>query len=183
VSASLTLIGFVPLLGDAATGIFRAADKGVGAVGGLLKFGKGADAVADVEAVARMQAGRHFDKARALEYPANQVRVEKPGGGYTVLDSYNEFLGEIVSRKHTQLADIQEQSAMRYIRELPQKYPRGATVLDVPLNRRAGIAGEKLRGRHYLEVPVQRGPIPRRVLDYATSRDVFIRDVAGRIYN
>jgi hypothetical protein len=110
------------------------------------------------------------------------VRVEKPGGGYTVLDSYNEFLGEIVSRKHTQLADIQEQSAMRYIRELPKKYSAGARIQDVPSNRQTGIAGRLLEGTYFLEIPVQRGPIPQRVLDYAKKMNVRIRDVSGYIY-
>jgi len=110
------------------------------------------------------------------------VRIEQLGGGYTVLDSYNPDLGEIVLRKHTQLADIQEQSAMRYIRELPNKYPAGVRILDVPNARKAGIAGRKLEGTYFLEVPVQNAPIPQRLPDYADRHKVTIRDIAGREY-
>jgi RHS repeat-associated protein len=182
VSATFTAIGFVPLFGDAVTGVYRAADKGLDGAGALLKSGKKAGAVAEVDAVLNMHAGRQFDRVRSLEYPANQVRVDKPGGGYTVLDSYNPELGEIVSRKHTQFANIQEETAMKYIRELPNKYPRGARIQDVPNAREAGIAGDELQGIYYLEVPVQDAPIPQRVLDFAERHKVTIRDISGREY-
>jgi RHS repeat-associated protein len=135
------------------------------------------------DAVENMRRGREFDKARESAYPFREVLVEGTGGRRHRLDSYNPYLGEIVSRKHTQLADITEKSAKGYIAELTQKYPRGAAIADVPSNRAEGIAGEQLRGQYFLEVPVQRTPVPQAVLEYATSRGVFIRDITGRRYN
>lgn len=35
----------------------------------------------------------------------------------------------------------------------------------------------------YLEVPVQKKPIPKTILDHATEKKVFIRDIDGKIYN
>ena len=63
-----------------------------------------------------------------------------------------------------------------------QEYPRGAVIADVPSNRAMGIAGEILKGKYYLEVPIQKKPIPQNVLDYAKRKDVFIRDITGRAY-
>lgn len=129
-----------------------------------------------------MRAGREFDKARDAAYPYREIHIEGSGGKRYRLDSYNPRTGEIVSRKHTQLSAVQEETAMRYIREIPSKYPRNAVIADVPRMRKAGIAGEPLRGNYFLEVPVQRAPIPPRVLDYAELRKVTIRDISGYEY-
>jgi hypothetical protein len=128
----------------------------------------------------RLVAGRAFDASRAGAYPYNQVYLNKPGGGYTRLDSYNPEVGEIVSRKFTQLAAVQERTALRYINEIPRKYPVGASIANVPSI--GALSGGALRGRHFLEVPVQRAPIPGNVLDYAAQLNVIIRSVSGRIY-
>lgn len=69
---------------------------------------------------------------------------------------------------------------MRYIGELPMRYPRGATIANVPSS--GALAGRRLAGLYYLEVPVQRAPIPQNVLDYARQMRVNIRDVTGNIY-
>lgn len=98
------------------------------------------------------------------------------------MDSYNEELGEIVSRKLTQLTEVQEATAMKYIREIVRKYPRGAVIADVPSTRRMGLAGKKLEGAYFLEVPVQRAPVSQRILDYARKYRVTIRDIAGHEY-
>lgn len=77
---------------------------------------------------------------------------------------------------------VTENTARGYIRELPRKYARGATIADVPRARETGIAGEALGGRYFLEVPVQRAPVPQSILDYAKRHKVTIRDIAGREY-
>ncbi len=133
-------------------------------------------------ALRRMRAGQDFDKARASAYPHNEVYINGLKDRSFRLDSYNEELGEIVSRKFTQLAEVQEATAMKYIREIVRKYPRGAVIADVPSTRRMGLAGKKLEGAYYLEVPVQRGPVSQKVLDYAEKWDVTIRDVTGRTH-
>ena len=48
--------------------------------------------------------------------------------------------------------------------------------------RRMGLAGKKLEGAYYLEVPVQSGPVSQKVLDYARKYRVTIRDIAGHEY-
>ena len=108
------------------------------------------------------------------------------GPPYFILDAYIPprpgVEGQIVSRKNTQLASVQEATAIGYIGELGRKYKAGSTIAStnsVPTNLRGGT----LQGQQYLEVPVQNQPIPQAVLDAATDADVLIRDVAGRIYN
>lgn len=136
----------------------------------------------------RIREGNKFNKERAEFYDYNEVYVEKPdGSGYYRLDSYNP--GEdIVSRKHTQLSDIKEKTAINYINEIDKKYPDGAKIADVPSNIDGGNAGifehgNTLRGEKILEVPVQKDPIPPSVLDAANNADVTIKDINGTIYN
>ncbi|WP_156440226.1 MULTISPECIES: hypothetical protein [unclassified Burkholderia] len=96
------------------------------------------------------------------------------------MDSYNPGLGEIVSRKFTQLSDIKTQTAVSYINEIPGKYSVNAGIANVPSS--GGLGGQMLRGQYYLEVPVQIRPVPQSVLDAANKAGVLIRDVNGRIY-
>lgn len=85
--------------------------------------------------------------------------------------------------------NIQE-TAIGYLKELADKYAPGSIIADVPSNtkgRNFKIFEENgdniLRGQMYLEVPVQKKPIPNSVLDYATEKFIKIRDINGRIYN
>jgi hypothetical protein len=128
----------------------------------------------------RIDEGNAFNKAQSPRYPHNEVYIEKPGGGYYRLDSYNDALGEIVSRKFTQLGEVQEATAINYIKELAAKYPAGSRIASVPSS--GGLAGSTLRGQMILEVPVQVKPIPQAVLDAANKANILIRDVTGRIY-
>jgi filamentous hemagglutinin len=131
----------------------------------------------------QLDAGNAFNAERvaAKAYPYNEVYINKPGGsGYTRLDSYNPNTGEIVSRKFTQLSDIQGQTALGYINEIPAKYPVDGTIANVPSS--GELAGQLLQGQYILEVPVQVRPIPPLILDGANGAGVLIRDVNGRIY-
>lgn len=128
----------------------------------------------------RLDAGNAFDDAQAHRYPFNEVYVENPQGGYHRLDSYNPRTGEIVSRKFTQLGNIQESSGRAYLNELAAKYAPGARIADVPSS--SNLAGQRLRGRMILEVPVQTTEVPQSLLDAANNLGVLIRDVNGRIY-
>ena len=102
----------------------------------------------------RQERGNLFNRLRGLKYEHDNIYIENPnGGGYVILDSYNETSGEIVSRKWTQLSEIDETSAIAYIRELPRKYPPGARIADVPTNK--DLRGKTLRGQMILEVQVQ----------------------------
>jgi uncharacterized Zn-binding protein involved in type VI secretion len=129
----------------------------------------------------RLDEGNQFNAEREASYPYNEVYIDSPkGSGYTRLDSYNPAAGEIVSRKFTQLSEIQEKTAVGYINEIGTKYPVNGTVANVPSS--GDLAGQPLLGQHYLEVPVQIRPIPQAVLDAAERAGVIIRDVNGTIY-
>jgi hypothetical protein len=129
----------------------------------------------------KLDAGNDFNRAQAPNYPYNEVYVDKPSGdGYFRLDSYNPDSGEIVSRKFTQLSDIQESTANSYINEIPSKYPVGATVADVPSS--GTLAGSTLHGQYVLEVPPQVNPVPQGVLNSANQAGVLIRDTNGHVY-
>ena len=94
--------------------------------------------------------------------------------------SANTSIPLIVSRKFTQLADVQEETALGYVRKLATKYQPGYRIANVPSS--GPLAGQPLAGQQYLEVPIQLRPIPRAVLDLARRLQITIRDVTGRIY-
>ena len=143
-----------------------------------------------------------FNKARAKFYPYNEVYLEAPKKAinlpegsptkhqYVRLDSYNPHTGEIVSRKYTQLSEVSEETAIRYLKELSDKYAPGTKIADVSSNisgANAGIfkenRGRTLRGQMILEVPIQDKVVPKKVIDYANKHYIKIRAINGKIYN
>ena len=124
--------------------------------------------------------GNNYNKAHAFDYQYRELYIENPKGGYYRLDAYNPGKA-ILSRKFTQLGEISEQTAINYINELAKKYPAGAKIANVPSS--GPLAGLKLRGQLYLEVPYQNMPIPRAVIDAANAKNILIKDVYGNIYN
>lgn len=131
--------------------------------------------------MANWQRGRNFDKAHTFDYPHREVQLVKPPGakGNPRLDGYDP--GDvIVSRKHTQLAAVQEETAVKYLRQLRDKYPQGRPIAQVPSS--GPLAGTQLRGRQILEVPIQNEPVPRRVVQEANNLGIIIRDVNGKEY-
>ena len=143
-----------------------------------------------------------FNKARAKFYPYNEVYLEAPKKAinlpegsptkhqYVRLDSYNPHTGEIVSRKYTQLSEVSEETAIRYLKELLDKYAPGTKIADVPSNisgANAGIFkannGKVLDGQMILEVPVQKKPIPQNVINYADKLRIKIRNTNNKLYN
>jgi len=142
-----------------------------------------------------------FNKARAKFYPYNEVYLEAPKEAtnlpegspikhqYVRLDSYNPHTGEIVSRKYTQLSEVSEETAIRYLKELLDKYAPGSIIADVPSNRTGvnkGIfevnQGNDLKGEMILEVPVQKKSVPKSILKYARDNKIQIRDINGNVY-
>ena len=109
---------------------------------------------------------------------------------YVRLDSYDPQIGEIVSRKKTQLYKVSEETAIRYLKELKDKYAPGTIIADVPSNK-TGVnreifkvnQGRDLKGQMILEVPVQKAEIPPNVLDYAKKHYIKIRDIKDKYYN
>ena len=143
-----------------------------------------------------------FNKARAKFYPFKEVYLEAPKKAinlpegsptkhqYVRLDSYNPHTGEIVSRKYTQLSEVSEETAIRYLKELSEKYAPGTKIADVPSNisgTNAGIFkannGKVLDGQMILEVPVQKKPIPQNVINYADKLRIKIRNTNNKLYN
>ena len=142
-----------------------------------------------------------FNKARAKFYPFNEVYLEAPKKAinlpkgspikhqYVRLDSYVPNK-EIVSRKYTQLSEVSEETAIRYLKELSEKYAPGSVIADVPSNRTGvnkGIfelnQGDKLKGQMILEVPVLKKPIPQNVINYADKLRIKIRNTNNKLYN
>ena len=142
-----------------------------------------------------------FNKARAKFYPYNEVYLEAPKKAinlpegsptkhqYVRLDSYNPHTGEIVSRKYTQLSEVSEETAIRYLKELSDKYAPGSIIADVPSNRTGlnkGIfevnQGRDLKGKMILEVPVQKKSVRESILKYARDNNIQIRDINGNVY-
>ena len=142
-----------------------------------------------------------FNKARAKFYPHNEVYLEAPKKAinlpegsptkhqYVRLDSYNPHTGEIVSRKYTQLSEVSEETAIRYLKELSDKYAPGSIIADVPSNRTGvnkgifDVNGDNvLRGEMILEVPVQKKSVRESILKYARDNNIQIRDINGKIY-
>ena len=150
----------------------------------------------------RIMEGIRFNKERAKLYSFNEVYLEAPkketkvaGDSpakhkYVRLDSYDPQTGEIVSRKYTQLSEVSEETAIRYLKELKDKYSPGSIIADVPSNK-TGInkdifefnGDNVLRGQMILEVPEQKAEIPPNILKYAKKNDIIIRDVNRKIYN
>ena len=93
-----------------------------------------ADAKSEQAWFKRMMEGIRFNKERAKAYSFNEVYLEAPkketkvaGDSpakhkYVRLDSYDPQTGEIVSRKYTQLSEVSEETAIRYLKELEDKY-------------------------------------------------------------
>ena len=81
----------------------------------------------------RIREGIAFNKERAEFYSFNEVYLEAPKKAtklvedspakqkYVRLDSYDPQKGEIVSRKKTQLGEVSEETAIRYLKELKDK--------------------------------------------------------------
>ena len=96
---------------------------------------------------------------------------------------------EIVSRKKTQFREVSEETAIRYLKKLTDKYASGSIIADVPSNK-TGVNGDIFKenkgnildGQMILEVPVQKADIPPNVLEYAKKNDIIIRDVNKKNY-
>lgn len=127
--------------------------------------------------------GVAFDELRRSYYADRRGANEITLGNDKRLDSYVPG-EEIVSRKHTQLAEVREGTAIGYLRELDRKYNPEQTVKDTPQNRAQipGQVGHGILGAPILEVPPQRSPVPRAVLEEAERLGIAIRDSNGNVY-
>ena len=130
-------------------------------------------------------------------YPFNEVYLEAPKKATKLagdspakhLDSYFPNT-EIISRKYTQLSEVSEETAIRYLKELEDKYSPGSIIANVPSNKTGSnekifeLNGDNvLRGQMILEVPVQHKAVPKEVINYANLKGIKIRDTNNHIYN
>ena len=131
----------------------------------------------------RWEAGNNFNKENRPRYPYNEVELEakEVGGKKYVVDSYAPNK-EIVSRKFTQLSEVQEKTAKSYLNEITKKYSSGSKISNGTFNPNA-LKGGRLKGELILEIPVQNKPIPQAILDEATKNRIIIRDIKGKVYN
>ena len=90
----------------------------------------------------------------------------------------------------TQLYKVSDETAIRYPKELEDKYAPGAIIADVPSNKIGSNKGifkvnnrKVLKDRMILEVLVQEAKILAKVLDYAKNHRIKIRDIKGKLYN
>ncbi len=127
-----------------------------------------------------------------LEAPKKATKLAEDSPAkhkYVRLDSYVPNK-EIVSRKYTQLSEVSEETAIRYLKELEDKYSPGSIIADVPSNKTGSnekifeLNGDNvLRGQMILEVPVQHKAVPKEVINYANLKGIKIRDTNNHIYN
>ena len=82
-----------------------------------------------------------FNKERAKLYSFNEVYLEAPKKETKVtgdspakhLDSYVPNT-EIVSRKYTRLSEVSEETTIRYLKKLTDKYASGSVIAEVSSN-------------------------------------------------
>ncbi|WP_307235832.1 hypothetical protein [Catenuloplanes indicus] len=136
------------------------------------------------EVLENFNRGNQFNKDREPYYTA------RGGGNELTLDNgkrVDSYIPdeEIVSRKHTQLDKVKEETAVGYLRELDSKYSTDATVKDTEHARSqiGDAAGKKLSGDPILEVPPQDDPVPPAVISAADDLGITIRDSNGHSYN
>jgi hypothetical protein len=165
---------------DAVAAVDRAA-VGLEEASTLARVAEGVTRVKP-EWLRRLELGNEFNVERRPFYEFGEVYVEKPGGGYYRVDSYDTIKEEIVSRKYTQLGEVQEKTAARYLQEIDDKYAPGTPIADVPSTHDV-LRGTRLDGMKVLEVPPQHGALPQSIIDLADKLDIVIRDTNGHVYN
>jgi hypothetical protein len=131
------------------------------------------------EVIGDWRDGQQFNLDQWNRYEANEVTLDNGKR----LDSY-AHRDDIVSRKNSQLADLEPSTALAYLREHGTKYSPGEVISDTARARTEfpHLIGEPLDGRQVLEVPVQDRPVPSGILDRAEDLRIVIRDIAGHIY-
>ena len=81
-------------------------------------------------------------------YPFWEVYLEN--GKY--VDGYNPIKGEIISRKATDLVDIEESTFVKYLDEMNKKYSSG-TVIKTKKDGYEILFDKPLKGKLILEIP------------------------------
>ncbi|MCY8952882.1 LXG domain-containing protein [Bacillus cereus] len=95
-----------------------------------------------------MARGNRFNQTAEKNrwYPNNEVHLSNGKR----LDSYDPIKGEIVSRKATDLADIDIKTFEKHLKEMKDKYAIGTKIRS---NKYRRIDGKSLEGKQILEIP------------------------------
>ncbi|MGE7928293.1 hypothetical protein [Lysinibacillus xylanilyticus] len=96
--------------------------------------------------------GNAFNKKSVVEewYPCNEVHLSNGKR----LDSYDPIKGEIVSRKATDLGNIELSTFESYLKEMKVKYEPGTIIrTDKYADFIPPIDGQPLKGKQILEIP------------------------------
>ncbi|WP_242318859.1 T7SS effector LXG polymorphic toxin [Bacillus cereus group sp. BfR-BA-01349] len=95
-----------------------------------------------------MARGNRFNQTAGKNrwYPNNEVHLSNGKR----LDSYDPIKGEIVSRKATDLADIDIKTFEKHLKEMKDKYAIGTKIRS---NKYRRIDGKSLEGKQILEIP------------------------------
>ncbi|MED3393887.1 T7SS effector LXG polymorphic toxin [Bacillus wiedmannii] len=96
-----------------------------------------------------MARGNKFNKTAQKNewYPHDEIQLSNGKR----LDSYNPRKGEIISRKATDLEDIDIKTFEKYLKEMKDKYAIGTKIRS---NKYREIDRQLLKGKHILEIPV-----------------------------
>lgn len=86
------------------------------------------------------------------------------------LDSYDPDLGEIVSRKATDLSNIKFSTFENYLKEMQQKYPAGTQIRS---NKYPELDGKFLQGQQILEIPVSNQSVPNFQMFYNFAKNNY----------
>lgn len=128
--------------------------------------------------------GNKFNVQNRPRYTYNEIRVQGDGKKpFFVVDSYEPpfmkgdifIKGQIVSRKYTELSEVQLSTAMYYLSEAKRKYSPGTKILNTLFNCNE-LKGFALQGDLYLEVPEQKKPIPEAIIKKAEELGIIIRE-------
>jgi hypothetical protein len=121
---------------------------------------KGSKKLTWAEIKALWKRGNDFNDKAVDEdwYPLNEIHLENGKR----LDSYNPILGEIVSRKATDLDNIQFSTFIKYLSEFTSKYKVGTKIRS---NAHPTFDGNLLDGTYYLEIPMSNQSLPN-IQDY-----------------
>lgn len=122
----------------------------------------------------RMDDGNAFNDRDRVNYDLNEIELETGKR----MDSYVHGK-EIIERKYTQLAEIEEATAIGYLRSARRKYKEGNIIADKPRSQALcpELIGSPTRGKLILKVPAQKAPVPEAVLKAARRLRIEIRQV------
>jgi len=117
--------------------------------------------------------GNKFDSIAGEKYKYNQVQV----AGGKRLDSYDPEMGEIVSRKATDLDNIAPETYEKYLKEMRQKYAPGTPITSKKYG--PDQVGTVLRGKMYLEIPDfnELSPNYQQYVEIAKKYEIILKPV------